>query len=255
METSSMVERLSALAHGARLEVVRRLVRAGEQGLAAGELAAALGIPPPTLTFHLKHLVAAGLVQGRRRGRRQIYCLRSPGLREMLTYLGADCCQGRRALVSPLRSEADGPRSVLFLCSKNSARSQLAEVLLRAKVGDDLRVFSAGLRPEGVHPMTLQVLEEVGLDTSGCRAQDFGEFLGKVPIHTAIVVCERANEDCANLYPFAGERLYWPFEDPAGDQVAEGDRLARFREVRDAIDSRLEAWLSQGPEHHSELAG
>ena len=250
---SDAVGRLSALAQEARLAVFRLLVRAGGEGMPAGEIATALGIPPQTLSFHLKHLTTAGLIRYRRDGRSLIYALEVPAMRELLGFLSEDCCQGRRELCVPVGksprarlADADddgGPPTVLFLCSRNSARSQMAEALLRHHGGDRFRVRSAGLRPGPVHPMTLQVLQEAGLDTSDCTSKDLGGFLGKAPIHYAIVVCERAQKDCPHIHPFALKRLYWPFEDPAAFVGSERECLDTFREVRDAIDARVQRWL------------
>jgi arsenate reductase len=143
---------------------------------------------------------------------------------------------------------------VLFLCSKNSARSQMAAALLRQRAGDRFTIHSAGLRPEPVHPLTLQVLDELGLDTKACQPRDLGEFIGRVPIHFAIVVCDRANQDCAQMFPFAQKRLYWPFEDPAAFDGTAAARLERFRAVRDAIDVRIRDFVDDLP-RSNERAG
>jgi len=92
METNSAVERLSALAHDSRLAVFRRLVQRGPEGLPAGEIAAALEIPAPTLSFHLAHLSRAGLVTSRREGRSIIYSVAYPAIRELVAYLYENCC-------------------------------------------------------------------------------------------------------------------------------------------------------------------
>lgn len=255
MELVAAVDRLSALAQEARLRVFRLLVRTGAEGLPAGEIARELDVAPQTLSFHLKHLANAGLVESRREGRSLIYSLRVAGMRELLAFLSEDCCQGRRELCLPVgkspkarmakAERSAGKPAVLFLCSRNSARSQMAEALLRRHAGDGFTVCSAGLRPEAVHPMTLEVLEEIGIDTSACEAKDFGGFLGKKPFHYAIVVCERANKDCPHIYPFALQCLYWPFEDPAAFEGPKAARLEKFREVRDAIDARIRDWLEE----------
>lgn len=137
---------------------------------------------------------------------------------------------------------------VLFLCTGNSARSQMAEALLRARAGDRFEVASAGLEPKGVHPLTLRVLAESGINTRGLRSKNSSEFLGKVKVRYAVIVCERANQSCPRIYPFATETLYWPFEDPAAAEGAEVQRLAKFREARDLIAARLDEWLAEiGP--------
>lgn len=142
---------------------------------------------------------------------------------------------------------ADDRERVLFLCTANSARSQMAEALLRRRAGDRFEVLSAGLSPREIHPLTIRVLEEIGLDTGALRAKGIDEFLGKVAINHAVVVCEKAQASCPRLYPFAMQTLYWPFEDPAAFEGSEDARLRKFREVRDQIDGRIGNWLATLP--------
>ena len=133
---------------------------------------------------------------------------------------------------------------VLFLCTHNSARSQLAEALLRHRAGDRYRACSAGVDPGRVHPMTIRVLEEIGIDTSGLEAKGLDAILGRANVRTAIVVCAQAAESCPRLYPFAREILQWPFDDPSRVQGSEELQLAAFRRTREEIDARIRDWLS-----------
>jgi arsenate reductase len=142
---------------------------------------------------------------------------------------------------------SDQRERVLFLCTANSARSQMAEALLRRRAGDRFEVLSAGLAPRQIHPLTLRVLEEIGIGTEGLRPKAIDEFLGKTIIHYAVVVCENAQASCPRLYPFAMQQLYWPFDDPAafvGNEIA---RLGKFRAVRDQIDEKIATWLAALP--------
>lgn len=132
---------------------------------------------------------------------------------------------------------------VLFLCTGNSARSQMAEALLRRRAGDRFEVYSAGLEPKDVHPMALAVLEEIGIDTRGHRSKGLDEFLGSVHFSYLITVCSRAEERCP-IFPGMGERIHWPLDDPAAFEGADAEKLAKFRQVRDEIDARIAAWLS-----------
>jgi len=132
---------------------------------------------------------------------------------------------------------------VLFLCTHNAARSQIAEALLRKHAGHRFEVASAGLEPTEVHPLTRQVLEEIGVDHGPLRAKGTREFLGRASIRYAIIVCQRVETQCPQVFPFAVRTLYWNFDDPAEPQGSAELQLAKFRRVRDEIDARLKAWL------------
>ncbi len=141
-------------------------------------------------------------------------------------------------------SEPQRKPLVLFLCTANSARSQMAEAILRDRAGDRFEAASAGLTPTRVHPLTLRVLDEAGIDTAGLRSKSSAEFLGKVAVRWAVIVCDKAAQHCPRVYPFASRTLYWPFEDPAAAEGTNDERLEKFREVRDQIASRIDAWLT-----------
>lgn len=139
---------------------------------------------------------------------------------------------------------------VLFLCTGNSARSQMAEALLRKHAGDRFEVHSAGTEPKGINPLTIQVMDEVGISLEGHRSKSLSEYLGKLRINCAITVCENAEQSCPSVWPFWQERLFWPFDDPAACQGSEEERLAVFRKIRDQIEAKIKAWLaSQEPAH------
>ncbi|MEZ0396801.1 MAG: arsenate reductase ArsC [Anaerolineales bacterium] len=134
---------------------------------------------------------------------------------------------------------------VLFLCTGNSARSQMAEAFLREMGGDDFLVFSAGTEPKGLNPLTVKVMEEIGYDLSDHRSKGFDEFLGKQHFHYLITVCDDAEENCPRVWPGVHQRLHWSFEDPAAFEGSEADKLARFRLVRDQIGERIRDWLEE----------
>ncbi|NPV77862.1 MAG: arsenate reductase ArsC [Anaerolineae bacterium] len=133
---------------------------------------------------------------------------------------------------------------VLFLCTGNSARSQMAEALLRFYAGDHFEVFSAGLEPKGINPNTIQVMEELGCDMSSHTAKPLSQYLGKAHFGYLITVCSKAEEQCP-IFPGMGVRLHWPFEDPAAFQGSKEETLAKFRQVRDQISARVLEWLSE----------
>jgi arsenate reductase len=132
---------------------------------------------------------------------------------------------------------------VLFLCTQNAARSQMAEALLRHYAGERFEVRSAGLAPTRVHPLTCAVLAEIGLDPQDLYAKSLELFLARVPVTYAIIVCAPAEDACPSLYPFAFQTLYWPFDDPTQASGSTEERLQTFRRVRDQIDHRIRAWL------------
>lgn len=142
-------------------------------------------------------------------------------------------------------TQREKPR-VLFLCTHNSARSQMAEALLRRHGGHRFEACSAGLNPTEVHPLTRRVLEEVGIETGDLRVKGINTFLGKVPIKLAIVVCAPEDEQCPRVYPFATRTLYWPFDDPAEGAGSPEEQLAVFRRVRDEIASRVRRFVLEG---------
>ncbi len=130
---------------------------------------------------------------------------------------------------------------VLFLCMHNSARSQMAEALLRALAGAQFEVFSAGSEPTRVHPLARRVLQEQGLDVSEQRAKSVNEFIYE-RFDYAITLC--AEEVCPVILN-AAHRLHWALPDPTAAEGDEEERLQAFRSTRDEIRRRLEKWLEQ----------
>jgi arsenate reductase len=134
-------------------------------------------------------------------------------------------------------------KNVLILCTHNSARSQIAEALVRRYAPTQFEVHSAGLDPGTVHPLVAPVMAEVGIDISQQRSKSIHEYLGRLTAHYLIVVCENAERNCPKIFPGRGERLFWPFDDPASVEGTDDERLAAFRRVRDQIDARIREWL------------
>ncbi|MEW5869323.1 MAG: arsenate reductase ArsC [Chloroflexota bacterium] len=134
---------------------------------------------------------------------------------------------------------------VLFLCTGNSARSQMAEAFLRKYGGDRYEAHSAGLEPKGIHPLTQQVMEEVGLDLQGQVSKDVRVYLGRTNFGYLITVCDHAEKNCPTTFLGISRRLHWSFEDPAAFEGSESEKLARFRQVRDQIAARVKAWLDE----------
>jgi arsenate reductase len=135
---------------------------------------------------------------------------------------------------------------VLFLCTHNSARSQMAEGFLRHVGGDRFEAFSAGTEATAVRPEAIEVMAEEDIDISGQQSKALDQFLGQ-PFDYVITVCDQANEACP-VFPGARHRLHWTFPDPSAARGDAAARLAVFREVRDAIEARISAELLELPE-------
>ena len=127
---------------------------------------------------------------------------------------------------------------VLILCTGNSARSQMAEGLLRHDAGDRFEVFSAGTRPSQVRPEAVAAMREIGIDISSHRSKSVDEFQAQ-RFDTVITVCDEARESCP-VFSAATRRLHWSIEDPAAVEGPEDERLAAFRRIRDEIRGRLQ---------------
>ena len=126
---------------------------------------------------------------------------------------------------------------VLFLCTGNSARSQMAEGLLRQLAGERFEVFSAGTHPVGLNPLAVEAMGELGLDISAQQSKNVSQFVGQ-PMHYVITVCDNAREHCP-VFPGAYRVLHWGLEDPAAVHGSDDERLAVFRRVRDEIAGRI----------------
>jgi arsenate reductase len=137
-------------------------------------------------------------------------------------------------------------KKILFLCTGNSARSQMAEGLLRSAAGDRFEVFSAGTHPKGLHPRSTEVMNEIGIDISTHTSKDVDSFIGQ-QFDYVITVCDRAKEHCP-VFP-GSEPIHWGFDDPA--EAPPDERLRPFRRVRDEIRRRLNLFLMADKESHA----
>lgn len=138
---------------------------------------------------------------------------------------------------------------VLFLCTGNSARSQMAEAFVRKYGQDRFEPFSAGLEPKELNPLTVKVMEEVGFDMSGHRSKGIAEFLGKEHFEYLVTVCHEAEQNCPRVWPGVNQRLHWSFEDPAAFEGTAKEKLAKFRQVRDLIQEKVRSWLTESAQY------
>lgn len=127
---------------------------------------------------------------------------------------------------------------VLFLCTGNSARSQMAEGYLRSVAGERFDVMSAGIEPKGVNPLAVAAMREIGIDIAGQRSKDVREFLG-VPVQYVVTVCSNAREKCP-VFPATVKFVHWDLDDPAAVQGTEEEKLAAFRQARNKIATHVD---------------
>lgn len=135
------------------------------------------------------------------------------------------------------------PLRVLFVCTGNSARSLMAEALLRQCGGDRFEVHSAGTEPKGVNPLTLRVLAEAGIDASWARSKSVAEYAGQ-SFDYVVTVCDQARQACP-VFPGAHESMHWGYEDPAEATGSEDERMAVFRRVFTAMGERVARFAAQ----------
>ena len=133
---------------------------------------------------------------------------------------------------------------VIFLCTHNSARSQMAEAFLSKYASEYFEIYSAGYRPQPIHPYTFKVMQEIGYDLSKQQPKDLWEQAKNQHFGIIITVCKKTEEECPTI-PGASTRLYWNIEDPAAFKGPDEAKLAKFREVRDQIHEQIKNFLKE----------
>lgn len=204
-----------------------------------GELTELVGQPQNAVSYHLGRLRAGGLVSTRRSsadGRDSYYRIELVRCAQLLAATGAALHPGLAPDFPPAPIRGSAPVRVLFLCTGNSSRSQIAEALLRQAAGRRVRVASAGSNPKPVHPNTLRVLREYGVEVTGLRSKHLDE-LRRRQFDYVITVCDKVREICPG-FPGGGQTLHWSVPDPA----AAGDGRASypaFRAVSADLHTRI----------------
>lgn len=258
MESTQAALAFAALGQTTRLELMRALLAAGPNGLPAGGLAAQLGVPSSTLSFHLRALEQAGLVQATRQGRLLLYAPRIAALRALFAVLAEACCDGApgrcgdlaRLLPSTTKDPAMVPPAfnVLFLCTRNSARSIMAEAILAGLPGGRFRAFSAGSDPaqDGPLPEVLAQLRSLGHDTSALRSKSWDAFTAPdAPrMDFVIALCDTLNLQACPDFEGTHVSAAWPLPDPAKFTGSATERATLLNELYAALHRRLSIFAS-----------
>jgi arsenate reductase len=258
MEANQVAAAFVALGQETRLKLMRLLLAAGPSGLPAGEIAARLAVPASTLSFHLKALEGAGLIAATRQGRSLIYAAQVARLRALVAFLAEACCGGDPARCGDLHRlfDSDGETArmekpvftVLFLCTRNSARSVMAEAILN-RIGEGrFRAVSAGSAPSetGPLPEVLSQLKALGHDVSALRSKSWEAFTGPgAPrFDFVIALCDTlAGQAC----PDFGDTTItaaWPLPDPAKFTGSAPERATLLNELYAALHRRLSIFTS-----------
>ena len=121
----------------------------------------------------------------------------------------------------------------------------MAEAFLRKFGGDKFEAHSAGLEPRGLNPLTVKVMNEVGIDVSGQTSKGVEVYLGKILFQYLITVCDDTDKNCPTVWPGVANRMHWSFQDPATFEGTDEEKLAKFREVRDLIEQKIKVWVAE----------
>ncbi len=254
MDSTAAALAFSALGQPSRLALMRTLLAAGPSGLPAGEAAARVGLAPSTLSFHLHALEAAGLVAATRQGRQVIYAAQLAALRAPLAFLADACCAGDPARCGDLHlildPGTDPPHmfNVLFLCTRNSARSIMAEAILAGLGEGRFRAFSAGSAPapEGPLPEVLAQLRAMGHDVSALRSKSWEEFAGPGArrMDFVIALCDTLDGQACPDFGATAMTAAWPLPDPAKFSGTAPERATLLNELYAALHRRLAIFTS-----------
>ncbi len=257
METLEAAAAFAALSQETRLDLMRLLIAESATGLPSGEIAARLAVPASTLSFHLAALERAGLTQSTRQGRQIVHAVRISGLRRLLSFLTETCCGGRpelcgdiARLLPPEPNEDKGMTpafNVLFLCTHNSARSIIAEAILREFGGGRFRAYSAGSEPIAAPlPEVMEKLRAFGHDVSGLRSKSWDEFLGpSAPrMDFIITLCDTPDGQVCPDFGNLAVTGAWPLPDPVKFTGSAVERSAMLNELYASLQRRIEIFIS-----------
>ena len=262
---------IAALDNPLRLSLFRLLVREGPAAQTAGALAQCLDVPPSTLSSHLAQLERARLLRAWKIDRRVFYAADLDGLKALLGFLFDDCCNGHPDIRSHLsnllsvprpgpglstaahsltegRPEmSDNPYNVLFLCTSNAARSQMAESILNRLGQGRFKGFSAGSHPaEGVHPATVALLQKLNYSTDELRPKTWDEFAGEdaPQLDFVFTVCDRAAQESCPAWPGQPMTAHWGVPDPMAAEGSDSEKALAFSEAYRMLNNRISVFVS-----------
>jgi protein-tyrosine-phosphatase/DNA-binding transcriptional ArsR family regulator len=257
MESKDAAAAFAALSVETRLTLLRLLMGRGASGMGAGDLATRAGLPASTTSFHLAALERAGLTQSIRRGRQIIHAVRMNGLRQLLMFLTETCCGGwpelcgdLARLLPPLPEEDIGMSpsfNVLFLCTHNSARSIMAEAILRDVGGARFRAYSAGSDPVAKpNAEVLAKLQTLGHRLDGLRSKSWYEFTGPSAPEMDFVVTLCDTPEGASCPDFGDLAVTaaWPLPDPVKFTGSDAERSALLNELYAGLRRRIDIFTA-----------
>jgi protein-tyrosine-phosphatase/DNA-binding transcriptional ArsR family regulator len=255
MNEDQAVAALAALAQPQRLRAYRLLMQAGGAGLSAGALGDALGMPASTLSFHLKAMAHAGLVQSVPSGRFVIYTADTGHMAALMSYLSEQCCGGQPCHINDVLTHpmpwstrmTERRYNVLFICTANSARSIMAEAILNAQSAGRFVAHSAGSHPAGqVHAQALDLLQRHQHETSGLRSKDWAEFgtNGAPVMDFVFTVCDKAAGEVCPVWPGQPISAHWGVADPAATADNTDAQRHAFMDTYLVLQRRISLFLS-----------
>lgn len=259
MTNEDCIIALAALAQQTRLETFKLLVSSEPEGMAAGMIAETLVVPHNTLSTHLSILSRAQLVSAKRYSRSVVYRANLSQFQSLIGFLLQDCCGGNAELCVPFLDKileccpskefkmSDKIYNVLFLCTGNSARSILAEGILRKDGANRFRAYSAGSQPKGtVNPLALNVLNSYGYPTDGFHSKSWDEFAAPdaPELDFVFTVCDSAAGEACPYFPGQPMTAHWGIPDPATVEGTDLEKEAAFVTAFNQMRNRISVFTA-----------
>jgi protein-tyrosine-phosphatase/DNA-binding transcriptional ArsR family regulator len=250
MTKADLIAALAALGQETRLDILRILAQRGAEGLPPGVIGERLKLPLPTLSFHLNDLKHSGLVVSHRESKAVLYEVKVSTIDKVVEYLSENCRGRMKAANLAQRPKAKtlGRRmKILFLCTRNSARSIMAECAMNRLGEGRFQAFSAGSDPAAnVHPATLRLLRELNFETRRLRSKSWDEFAApqNAPLDFVFTLCDRAAAEPCPAWPGQPLRSHWGVKDPLIFEGSSSTTRKVFLETYAALEQRIKIFTS-----------